>query len=229
MLRSIHALYNVKLGAIDGEVGHVKDFYIEDQNWAVRYLVVDTASWLTGRQVLISPHAFGGIDSSGRVLCVNLTKQQIKDSPIIETHMPVSRQFEKEYYRHYGLPFYWQDESLWDLSSLPNVVQPPCPLPKETPPPPDADSEKVDPHLRSTRDTNGYHIQATDGSIGHISDFLVDDQSWVIRQLVVKTGLWFAGKEVVIPTISVSQITYKERTVYVELTQAGVKASPPLP
>ena len=55
MLRSIKQLHGAKLGASDGEIGHVKDFYFDDQNWAVRYVVADTGSWLPGRQVLISP------------------------------------------------------------------------------------------------------------------------------------------------------------------------------
>lgn len=231
MLRSVHSLYGVKLGAVDGEFGHVKDCYFDDQNWAVRYLVTDTGAWLPGRKVLISPHAFGGLDSSGTILCVNLTKRQIEDSPLIETHMPVSRQFEEEYYRHYGLPFYWQGDGLWGLSPFPVVVLPPPPVAAESPSEGSTRQaeDDADPHLRSTHEVHGYHLQATDGSIGHIRDFLVDDRSWAIRQLVVKTGLWFAGTEVAIPTSAVQQITYQDKTVYVDMTQAGVRTSPPPP
>jgi hypothetical protein len=225
MLHNIHALYGVRLGALDGEFGHVKDFYVDDQNWAVRYLIVDTGSWLTGRQVLISPHAFGGLDSSEKILCVKLTKQQIEDSPLIETHMPVSRQFEENYYRHYGLPYYWQGDGLWGMTPLPIIMMPPANN-EEQPALPDSLPEDSDPHLRSTRELHGYHLHATDGSIGHLTDFLVDDHSWAIRQLVVKTGSWFAGKEVLIPTSSVRQIVYPEQMVYLDLTQAAIKASP---
>jgi hypothetical protein len=59
MLRSIRQLYGKKLGACDGDIGHVKDFYFSDQQWVARYVIADTGSWLTGRLVLISPHAFG--------------------------------------------------------------------------------------------------------------------------------------------------------------------------
>ena len=61
MLQSIKQLYGEKLGASDGEIGQVKDFYFDDQNWVVRYVVADTGNWLTGRQVLLSPHAFGSL------------------------------------------------------------------------------------------------------------------------------------------------------------------------
>ena len=129
MLRSIKQLYGDKLGASDGEIGHVKDFYFDDQNWAVRYVVADTGSWLPGRQVLISPHAFGSLHQAGKVLLVNLTRKQIEDSPSIESHKPVSRQYEEEYYRYYGWPYYWEGDGLWGMSGFPILELPPNPLP----------------------------------------------------------------------------------------------------
>ena len=129
MLRSIIQLYGDKLGASDGEIGHVKDFYFDDQNWAVRYVVADTGSWLPGRQVLLSPHAFGGLHQAGKLLLVNLTRKQIEDSPPIESHKPVSRQYEEEYYRYYGWPYYWQGSGLWGMSGFPLLELPPKPSP----------------------------------------------------------------------------------------------------
>jgi uncharacterized protein YceK len=119
MLRSIKLLYGDKLGALDGEIGHVKDFYFDDRNWAVRYVVADTGSWLTGCQVLISPHSLGRLAQAGKILCVNLTRKQIEDSPSIESHKPVSRQYEEEYHRYYGWPYYWQGDALWGMSNVP--------------------------------------------------------------------------------------------------------------
>ena len=87
MIRSIKALYGHKLAAIDGEIGHVKDFYVDDQSWAVRYLITDTGDWLTGRKVLIAPHHLGSIDLDGRHLPVSLTRRQIEESPLIETQI----------------------------------------------------------------------------------------------------------------------------------------------
>jgi len=113
MLQSIKQLYGNKLGASDGDLGHVKDFYFEDQNWAVRYVVAETGSWLLGRQVLLSPHAFSGSPPAGKVMLVNLTRKQIEDSPAVETHKPMSRQYEQEYHRYYGWPYYWEGDGLW--------------------------------------------------------------------------------------------------------------------
>ena len=226
MLRSIKPLYGNKLAASDGEIGHVKDFYFDDQNWVVRYLVVDTGSWLSGRKVLISPHAFGSLHQTGKLLLVNLTRKQIEDSPSIESHKPVSRQYEEEYYRYYGWPYYWQGDGLWGMSGFPILELPPTPLPSEPASAIGPQPESADAHLRSTQAVNGYHLQASDGTIGHICDFMMDDQSWAIRQLVIKTGHRFSGKEVQIPTSQVDRISYEESTVFVNLTSEAVEQSP---
>src|SRR5450759_963428 len=226
MLRSVKQLIGDKLGASDGEIGHVKDFYFDDQNWAVRYLVAGTGSWLPGRQVLISPHAFGSLHQAGKILRVNLTRKQIEDSPSIESHKPLSRQYEEEYYRYYGWPYYWQGNGLWGMSGFPILELPPKPLPRAPASASGPQSERADAHLRSTQAVNGYHLQASDGAIGHVCDFMMDDKSWAIRQLVIKTGHRLSGKDVLIPTKDVDRISYEESTVFVSLTMEAVEQSP---
>ena len=225
MLRSIKQLYGDKLGASDGEIGHVKDFYFDDQNWTVRYLVADTGLWLAGREVLISPHAFPE-GFRGKILRVNLTRKQIENSPSIESHKPVSRQYEEEYYRYYGWPYYWQGDELWGMSGFPILELPAKPLPSEPASASGPQPERADAHLRSTQAVGGYHLQASDGTIGHVCDYMMDDQSWAIRQLVIKTGHRFSGKEVQIPTSQVDRISYEESTVFVNLTSQAVEQSP---
>src|ERR1044071_4507943 len=143
MLRTIKQIEGDKLGATDGEIGHVKDFYFDDVEWVVRYVVADTGSWMPGRLVLISPHALGRLYQGGKVLLVNLTREQIEKSPSIDAHKPVSRQHEEEYHRYYGYPYYAETWPLWGLASYP-VVAPP-------PPAAVAKTDGVDSHLRSTR------------------------------------------------------------------------------
>ena len=126
MLQSIKELYGEKLNALDGEIGHVKDFYFDDQSWAVRYVVAETGTWLTSRQVLLSPLAFGTLYQDGRDILVNITKKQIEDSPSIELHKPVSRQYEEEYHRYYGWPYYWEGDGLWGgMRGFPILELPP--------------------------------------------------------------------------------------------------------
>lgn len=229
MLRSIKQLYGDKLGASDGDIGHVKDLFFDDQNWAIRYVVADTGSWLPGRQVLLSPHAFGNLHQSRDVLRVNLTRKQIENSPSIESHKPVSRHYEEAYYRYYGWPYYWQGNGLWGMSGFPILELPPKPLPNEPARASDLQPEPAEAHLRSTQAVNGYHLQAGDGIAGHVCDFMMDAQSWAIRQLVIKTGHRFSGKEVQIPTRAVDQISWDESKVFVNLTRAAVEQSPARP
>jgi hypothetical protein len=229
MLRSIKQLYGDKLGASDGEIGHVKDFYFDDRNWAIRYLVADTGSWLTGRQVLLSPHSLGRLDQAERVLRVNLTRKQIEHSPSIESHKPVSRQYEEEYYRYYGWPIYWQGDALWGMSGVPILEMPAKPLPSESATANGPSPERADAHLRSAQAVNGYHLRTGDGMIGHVCDFMMDAQSWAIEQLVIKTGHRFSGKEVLIPTKNVDRISWDESTIFVNLTREAIEQSPQHP
>jgi uncharacterized protein YrrD len=225
MLRSIKQLYGDKLGATDGEIGHVKDFYFDDKNWAIRYVVVDTGTWLAGRQVLISPHSLGRLDQAEKVLRVDLTRKQIEDSPSIELHKPVSRQYEEEYYRYYGWPCYWQGDGLWGMSGFPIAPLPTQPLLSKLPAARGPQSERADAHLRSAQAVSGYHIKANDGTIGHICDFMMDAQSWAIRQLVAKTGHRFSGKEVLISTKNVDRISYDDSTVLINLSSEAAGQS----
>jgi len=230
MLQSLKQLYGNKLGASDGDLGHVKDFYFDDQNWGVRYVVADTGGWLSERQVLLSPHAFGGSPPAGKVMLVNLTRKQIEDSPVMETHKPVSRQYEEEYHRYYGWPYYWEGDGLWGGTRGFPILDLPPNFPASEPPAATGPKlERADAHLRSTQAVCGYHLQATDGILGHVCDFLMDDQSWAISQLVIKIGHRFTGKEVLVPVSQVERISYKESTVFVKLTKDSVEKSPEYP
>jgi hypothetical protein len=209
MLRSLWQLYGKKLGASDGDIGHVRDFYFNDQQWAIRYVSADTGSWLSGRLVLISPHAFENLPQNGDCLFVNLTRQQIENSPAIESHKPVSRQYDEEYYREVGT---------WGEGGFP-----------EAPPPPDLMPNKQasdDLHLQSTQALSGYPIQTSEGAIGHVIDFIIDDNSWAICHLVVETGHWYSHKKIVISPKNIDRISYKESKVFVNVTKEAILEAP---
>ena len=226
MLKNIKQLYGKKLGTADGEIGHVRDLYFDDHDWVVRYVVADTGSWLLGRKVLLSPHAFSNLHQAGNVLSVNLTRNQIENSPPIESHKPVSRQYEEDYHQYYGWPYYWQGTGLWGISGFPCLAMTTMSLPSE----PDAASrpqpKRGDAQLRSTQAVDGYHIQASDGVAGHVCDFVMDDRSWAIRKLVIKIGHLLSGREVEIASSKVDRISYEESTVFVKITAQAVEQSP---
>ncbi len=226
MLRSIKQLYGDELRAIDGEIGRIKDFYFDDQNWAVRYVVVDTGSWLSGRLVLISPHVFTNFDLDGVRRGVSLTRKQIENSPDYDSEKPVSRQYEDDYYSYYGWPNYWQGGGLWGIGAFPIAAPPLEERPDASIGEPISSDERGDAHLRSTQAMNGYHVQTDDGAIGHVIDFIVDHETWAICHLVVETGHWFSSKEVVISPKQIVRISYDESKVFVSITKDTILKAP---
>jgi hypothetical protein len=143
---------------------------------------------------------------------VNLTRKQIEDSPSIESHKPVSRQYEEEYHRYYGWPCYWHDGGLWGPNTFSILEMPPKSLPGKPVTANGSRPKRADDHLRSALAVDGYRLEASDGKIGHVCDFMMDTQSWEIPRLVIKTGSWLNGKEVEIPTSKVGRISYDEST-----------------
>ncbi len=223
MLQNTRHLFGRKLHASDGDIGCVADFYFDDTSWSIRYLVADTGSWLSGRRVLLRPHAFesgrfGHPDRTSPGIRVNLTRKQIENSPSVDTELPVSRQYEEEYHRYYGWPEYWQDSGTWGVVGSPIVV---APLPLD---PVHRDDRKPnDVHLRSTKAVTGYHIEATDGPIGAVDSFVIDDRTWMIREVVVETGHWYAGKKIIVLPESIRRISYEDSTVQVNLTKKDLQ------
>ncbi|MEW6161017.1 MAG: PRC-barrel domain-containing protein [Verrucomicrobiota bacterium] len=220
MMRNAKDLKNFKLGALDGDIGRVKDFYFDDAKWVVRYLVADTGTWLPERQVLISPWSLQRVDESSKLLHVSLTRDQIEKSPGVETEKPVSRQFEIEYYRYYGWPYYWTGPALWGVEAYPYFGYGIGPVLEE----PRRDAG--DPHLRSTHEVTGYHIHARDGEIGHVEDFVIDDMNWAIRYLAVDTRNWWPGKKVLLAPQWIDAISWEKSMVEVHLPRSVIQGAP---
>ncbi len=231
MLREVSALNGSTVKAADGTIGHVEDAYFDDEGWTIRYLVVDTGTWLTGRKVLISPYSVKSPLGGSGVVEVSLTREQVRTSPDIDTHKPVSRQHEFDYRDHYGFGDYWYGGDLWGVSADPVIASfspPRREIGREMERWRDVPEVTLqDVHLRSTDRVTGYHIQASDDSIGHVQDFIFDDKSWAIRYLVVDTrNGWPGGKMVLVATRWIDRIDWAERKVFTTLTREAVKAGP---
>ena len=222
MLINTRDLYGSKLAASDGDIGHIKDFYFDDKTWVIRYLVADTGTWLTGRLVLLSPHAFGEFDREGRTIPISLTRKQIEGSPTIEAHKSVSRQHELEFYRYYGWPTYWDGCAMWGAGDYP--MAPPQPVKAAATPV--RYHHRDNKHLQSAQSVTGYAIRATDGIIGHVSGLLADDKSWAIRDVAVEAGHWYSGKEILISPGRIERISFDESVVYVNLAKKDIERTP---
>jgi uncharacterized protein YrrD len=216
MLRNVSDIAGCRIGAVDGEIGAVRELYFDDASWHIRYLVVDTGRWLSGRQVLLSPVAIRQADWMAGVLSVDLTREQVQNSPDISTDQPISRQKETEYHLYYGWPYYWTLPMEPMLSPTPGLEFPVEPEP----------AGGGDPHLRSTREITGYHLLGRDGEVGHVEDFVVDDARWNIAAILVDTRHWWPGRPVAIPPAWIRSIRWAEREVHVDLSRDEIKSRP---
>lgn len=219
MLNKAKTLAGYKLDSLDGEIGEIKEFYFDDRHWTIRYLVAETGNWLADRQVLISPYALKAVTREEQHIEVELTKKQIEDSPPWQSDKPVSRQFEESYYGFYGWPMYWGGPFGWGYYPYPMRDREQWKEPTQ--------GEKAWDHdLRSTDAVRGYHIQATDGEIGHVEDFIIDDETWAIRYLVVATRNWWPGKKVLVSPQWIERVSWDESKVFVNLSRETIKQSP---
>jgi hypothetical protein len=240
MLRSLQAFESCTIGATDGDIGRVKNLYFDDHAWTIRYLVVDAGSWLSGRKVLVSPTAIHKPDWPSHRLPAELTQEQVRNSPDIDTDKPVSRQQGLQYLGYYGYPPYWSGAGLWVGGMVPVQTGPGQVNRAELPlgaaareraiAGAEADRERHrndDPRLRSCAAVVDYRIHATDGEVGHVGGFLIDDETWTIRYLVVNTSNWWVGHKVLVAPQWISGVHWSDRTVSVDLSREQVKAAPP--
>lgn len=228
MNRNIKNLVGYSLKETDGEIGKIEDFYFDDISWKIRYLVVRTGNWFTGRKVLISPKSLQNPDWEHEDFKVSLTKEQIRNSPDIDTEKPVSRQQEERLYSYYPWGTYWGNDpdehgagifgampsDLYNgevQDSTANVA---------------VAEEKNDLHLRSTDNVTGYKIHATDGEIGKVVDYIIDDDNWQIIYLVIETGTWLDSRKVLVPVSWIKEVNWDNSLVVVSVSTERVKNSP---
>jgi hypothetical protein len=228
MLRKATELRGITVTATDGAIGETEDFYFDDQAWVVRYLVVKTGHWLDRQHVLLSPRAVREIDLPNRQLVVNLTKEQVVNSPDIDTQKPVSRQHEAAFADHYGYPYYWNFPFPVGDPFYPVSFELPAPTmsKEEVEAAVKSEEKSYDPHLRSISEVTGYHLEAVDGEIGHVEDFMIDETDWAIRYLVVDTRNWLPGERVLVAPSWIERMSWEESKVFVNLLQVAVKQGP---
>ena len=223
MLRSLNKLERYKVTATDGDVGSVENFLLDDARWTVRYLVVETDGFFEGRQVLITPISFRRVDYAAQRFLLTIPRDKVTHSPILDADLPVSQQYERDFYGYYGYPYYGGYGGLWGMGSYPAALaagsyDPRAEEPLREPP--------FDVHLRSARELNGYHIEATDGSIGHVKDFVVDDETWQVRYMIIATSNWWPGKSVLVAPEWATRVSWADRQVHVGMTREAIKSSP---
>ncbi len=226
MQHNVKSLTGFSIGATDGEIGKVEEIYFDDTSWTVRYLVVKTGGWLSGRNVLISPAALLEPDWENKIFPVNLTQEQVKNSPDIDTDKPVSRQQEIDLYSYYAWPYSGTTGvGFYGGIDMMGMAEPAVPLDPNILQQ-DSQEPDGDPHLRSTSEVKGYRIHATDGEIGDVEDFIIDDESWTIRYFIVDTGNWLPGKKVLLSPRWIQTVSWEDSAVNVDIPISAIKNSP---
>ncbi len=225
------SLRGLVVEATDGDIGTVSDLLFDDHSWTTRWLIVETGSWFSSRKILLPLSALGKPDEQRRRFTVRITRQQVKDSPDIDTDLPVSRHREAHVYNYYDLNPYWTS----GFAPMSNAMATPFVLPfvRDDVEPryqnsgTDAVQLDGDPHLRSVHAMIGYHIAATDGEIGHVEDFLIDDESWQLCYMTVDTKNWLPGERVLLPIRLIQEISWFTKIIKVQISREKVKGSPP--
>ncbi len=230
MLWHASAINGFAIGASDGDIGTVSDFLFDDTSWLVRWLVVDTGSWLSGRKVLLPPSALGRLYAKDQVFAIKLTKQQIKDSPEVDTDRPVSRQTWRRAFttNPVGARIRRSGTYMGGFGYMPGsgMASPYLGARRREEEIAGAQADHDDLHLRSVEAVTGYHIHASDGEIGHVEDFLVEDADWSIHYLVVDTKNWWPGKKVLVSPRSAGEIDWMDRLVNLDVDRQRVQDSP---
>lgn len=215
-LRKLDDLTGYQLQAHDGEIGKVKHIYFDDERWVVRYFVVRTGSWLFGNEVLITPNVITGVDEENKHLNIDLNLEQIKNCPPLDSELPVSRHYELQYYKYYGWQPYWHGGPI----TGPGAQMPPINVEQDN-------TEPEHPHLRSSKEVSGYRIRATDGEIGHVEDFILEEPEWIVRYLEVDTRNWLPGKNVLVSPTWIQQVEWASKEVLINLKREAIETAPP--
>lgn len=230
-------LIGQKLAGTDDEVGTVEDVYFDDQHLAVRYLVVKTGSWLKARHVLLSPRSLAADRTEG-TLRVDLTLEQVRQAPPVDSDAPASRLYEQAHADFYGHPYYWSGPSIWGMGALPTRV--PVEAMESGGIWPSSGNEEAraasaaaaeaarHSHLRSAAEITGYQAVARDDRAGRIDDLEIDEHDWRLTHLIVDTKPWWPGGRVAVPATAIERIVWDESEVRLNLEREAIKRCPPV-
>lgn len=219
MLLTIAELKEYQVETTDGATGQIRDLYVEDGFWFVRYLVVASGSWLNEQELLLLPDIVAAVEPESGRLRIKLTEQQLLDSPPRERHLPISRQYEEQLAEHYGWARYWLPATLLGSGHAPTL--PANITASENPLDPAAESEPV---LRSLTELLGYELRAAQGEALPLTDMVASTKNWQLRYLLVPE------EDVGNRPVSfdfVTHCSWEERQIQLSLTPAQLQRQEP--
>lgn len=210
MPNNLKALIGSPVAASDGEMGSVRNFLLDDRSWMVCYLVVDVGNWLKRRDVVLPISVLGKPDWASKSCCANLTMDQVRNTPDVDAEMPVSRQQEIAMHDYFGPLATWVDIE-FGMPAMPTGVTFPLNAPEVL-------------HLRSASHMLGYRVLATDGECGVLEGFVVDETSWHLGYLDVKTGDWLRNRSLLLPTRWVQSVSWADFVIQLSQTMDSAQS-----
>lgn len=212
MLRSYRKLQGTRTRALDGEIGSLKDIYIDDSSWAVQYFVVELGSWFNGKDVLVPPDAVAPFD--GTTINIELTKAEIRSCKHADSAIPVSLQ---QRYRERSL-FNFACTIASIMNAGPMIVPPVSGN--------SYDTSEIDPHLRSCRTISKYHLINKNTEVGIMEDLLLDDSYWHIRFTVATVGKADSSIKKLFKPQLIDNIDCSLSTISLSIGKSGILAFP---
>jgi len=222
MLQTFDNLEGFAIHAAGDTLGAVKDLYFDDKEWVVRYLLIETGSWLSSRKVLLSPISITGLNPEDKTLSVNITATQLKNSPPVDVENPILRHHEEDFLNYYAFPIYWVGADVWNNTNVDDqqVEEPVSGLYESMA------TANGGHRLRSCKEILRYYIQAVDGEIGHLAGLLIDDETWAIRYFIINTSNWWFGHQVLIAPQWISRINDPEEKLHVDISRELIQSAP---
>ena len=217
-------LKHFSIHATDKDIGGIRDVLFDDESFVIRYLVADTNTWLPmSRKVVISPISVSDINAEEETVDVNMDADTLKNSPSIDEHKPVSREYEETLFRYFGYGYYWIGPGAWGDFSHPTELAQPKVMDEAQ----NDLSQHTDNHLRACGEVSGYEVSTSDDNVGHITDFVFDNSNWAMTLLIVDTHNWLpGGKKLALLPKDISALDWSSHQVTVNLSHDGLMERP---
>jgi hypothetical protein len=195
MIITANQIYGVATRCTDGCLGKVDDLLFDDRSWNVTSVVIRLGGWLQHQRVLVTPADIEATEWSTGRLCLRLSQSRLRTAPSLESNPPVAMQKWREL-QVVAWDGFWSGV----LNRMPG-----------------------DPHLRNTRAVTGYRVLGLDAKAGYIDSFVIDDETWQIRYLVVRVGRRRTAKRVVLEPRWVESIAWEDRRVQIHLPRTEIE------
>jgi hypothetical protein len=201
MLKNVDTFKNNEVHASDGMIGIIRDLYFDTQDLILKFMVIDTQSWLENREILISPESVKRFNWDRNKFDLGLLKRRIEQSRVISIDEPAGPGGRKQSREYYFLSTYWDSERAGG-----NLA-----------------------HLLKDSELKRFDICLSDGRIGGTAGIIIEESTWKVEFIIVDADSMEAGKLVPLPAGWINRIDPKEGIIHVDLNKEDILNAPTFP